>query len=97
MSKDNFTRRVISIGSDKVWVIKSSEASGYIPLDCPICDTTLRDKKDAASYEDWECCVSCSDKYGYPNLDKWKKGWRPSMDERNAEREKRRMTPSYLV
>ena len=91
-------RKIVNISlNESFLVIKSDDHGEIIPLDCPICSITLRDKKDVDSYKKWECCSHCLEIYVYSNLSKWKKGWRPSADQRALERKRRCCLPSYLV
>lgn len=48
------------------------------PLDCPVCKKALGSYDDVCSYENNGCCEECDLLYRYPNMKKWKQGWRPS-------------------
>ena len=37
----------------------SSLGSGFVPLDCPICEYMIRDSKDAMTFQEVGCCVDC--------------------------------------
>ena len=59
---------------------------GYSPesLDCPVCNYALRDKNDFLEIKRFGCCTDCTWKFMYPNIEKWKLGWRPSKEEARA-------------
>lgn len=52
---------------------------GYTPevKDCPICGLAFSDAKDIINYRKHGCCMTCDDKFRYPNKEKWENGWRP--------------------
>ena len=47
-------------------------------VDCGICGAALRDQADITSSEKFDCCTDCRDTVVWPNLKKWKQGWRPA-------------------
>lgn len=49
--------------------------------DCLCCGLSLRDRNDVLNNRKHGCCMQCEVKYRYPNSDKWKNGWRPSLGE----------------
>tara|TARA_A100000164_G_C21927299_1_gene783776 strand:+ start:1564 stop:1848 length:285 start_codon:yes stop_codon:yes gene_type:complete len=90
------TKKVKVSLSEHYWVVENKDHDP-VPLDCPVCELLLSDKKDVISYKQNKCCKSCSDVFFYPNKEKWKKGWRPSLDEINNQREKRQSVPTYIL
>ncbi len=50
-------------------------------FDCPVCKLILRDLEDVESTESFGMCVDCQDYFYWPNLEKWKNGWRPKKEE----------------
>ena len=50
-------------------------------FDCPVCKLVLRGLEDVESVQSYGLCVDCQDYFYWPNLDKWKNGWRPKKEE----------------
>ncbi len=48
-----------------------------VPYDCPVCESALRHFDDVVSIKSFGCCVDCQNEFYWPNIDKWKEGWRP--------------------
>lgn len=71
--------------------------SDRIPHDCPICGFTLRDSSDVISYEEYECCTDCQDKFVFRDLKSWMSGSRPALEEIQEFREVLLSRASYLV
>ena len=63
------------------FVIKSSNAKKVVPLECPVCKYLMRNIDDEKSYHQFECCESCETYWARPNLQKWKEGWRPTLEQ----------------
>ena len=53
-------------------------------FDCPVCKLVLRDLEDVESVESYGLCLDCQDHFYWPNLDKWKNGWRPKKADVNS-------------
>lgn len=62
-------------------VIYREETEALVPLFCPVCDFVMRTQDDEHTYELWKCCSTCSNKWVYSNVERWKGGWRPTKDE----------------
>ena len=77
--------------------IKKVELDNKIPLDCPVCDLTLRDQRDMLSYDEYRCCDECKITWVEPNLHNWNEGWRPSEEKIAKYRKNLLSRPSYLV
>jgi len=51
------------------------------PFICSVCNFVLRDIEDVKSVKDHEACTNCVTNFKFVNLEKWEKGWRPSIVE----------------
>lgn len=51
------------------------------PFTCPICKFVLRDIEDVKSVKKHGGCSNCVTNFKFSNLEKWKNGWRPSIEE----------------
>ncbi len=71
--------------------------SERIPHDCPVCGFTLRDISDVLSYEEYECCTDCQDRFVFRNLEGWMSGSRPASDEISHFREQLMSRAAYLL
>ena len=70
--------RLISEHPEGFYVIRQKNESPKDPVFCPLCDFIMKSVYDDESYKKFECCDSCASAWAYPNLDKWKSGWRPA-------------------
>lgn len=61
--------------------IYSEDTFALIPFSCPVCDTVLRTQDDEHSYEKFQCCSFCAINWAYPNVERWKNGWRPDKND----------------
>jgi len=77
--------------------IKSSEQIDRVPLDCPICELTIRDQTDMLAFMNYDCCEECKVTWAEPYSEQWKSGWRPSKSKIDKYRENLLSRPSYLV
>jgi hypothetical protein len=77
--------------------IKKIDQTDKVPLDCPVCNFSIRDQSDIMSYIDYSCCSECQASWAEPNSSQWKDGWRPSEDKIAKYRENLLSRPSYLV
>lgn len=71
--------------------------SDRIPHDCPVCNFTLRDMNDVLSYEEYQCCTDCQNKFVFRDLESWMSGSRPTADEISDFREHLLTLPTYLL
>ena len=78
-------------------ISESNDEIEWVPLDCPICGLSLRDRDDVRSFYRVECCRDCEMYFAQPNMKKWNDGWRPSEEEIIDRRRDLRDHPSYLV
>jgi hypothetical protein len=62
-------------------VIILDESFAKVPYDCPVCECALRHFDDVVSFKSFDCCVDCQNEFYWPNLAKWKKGWRPKKED----------------
>ena len=49
--------------------------------DCPVCCLAMRSEKDYIYYKTEDCCYICAINFKFPYKEKWKKGWRPTINE----------------
>ncbi len=55
--------------------------SDMVPLSCPVCNYFIDTDQDAQYYNEYKCCFDCGVKWAEGmNKEKWLKGWRPSSD-----------------
>lgn len=74
--------RLIAHHADGYYVIRPQELSqSGRPIFCPHCNSIMCSSYDDDAYDKFECCDTCANVWVYPNLDKWKSGWRPSSEE----------------
>lgn len=73
--------RLVYEHPDGFFVIKEKDVIKSTPLFCPICEAIMKFFYDEESFKKFECCDSCSNYFVYPNMEKWKNGWRPSKDD----------------
>jgi hypothetical protein len=52
-----------------------------LKFDCPLCKLALRGLEDVESVQNHGVCTDCQDLFYWPNLEKWKNGWRPKKEE----------------
>jgi len=77
--------------------IKSDDKIETIPLDCPVCELSMRDQQDIFAYRNFKCCTECKVTWAEPNYRKWASGWRPPAEKISKYREDLLSRPSYLV
>ena len=77
--KDYLNDRLIAEHPDGFKIIKPKDRklSGQ-PLFCPVCDCIFSSFYDDEAWRKFECCDSCANRWVYPDLERWKTGWRPS-------------------
>ena len=81
----------------KGFYVNTSDKIEHIPLDCPVCNLSMRDQQDIFAYESSKCCSECKIVWAEPNSKKWSDGWRPSKEKLIKYREDLLSRPSYLV
>ena len=63
-------------------VIRPVDSSESVqPIFCPHCEHIMRSEYDDDAYNKFNCCDSCAASWVYPNLEKWKSGWRPTAEQ----------------
>jgi hypothetical protein len=77
--------------------MRESFMSDRVPHDCPVCGYTLRDMNDVISYEEYQCCTDCQNKFVFRDLSGWMSGSRPSESEIREFRQHLMTCASYLV
>lgn len=82
MQQRPYTRnRLIEMHSSGFYIITPKEEFSNIPLCCPVCNLLMRSKEDEIAYNDLKCCDRCSMSWAASRREKWKSGWRPSLDD----------------
>lgn len=51
------------------------------PFFCPVCDFVMKSTYDAEAWEKFNCCDKCASIWAYPDMARWKSGWRPTKEE----------------
>ena len=78
-------------------IVETDAEVDWVPLDCPVCELSLRDTDDVRAFYRVECCRDCELHFVQPNMGRWSDGWRPSEKEIISRRRDLRDHPSYLV
>lgn len=74
--------RLIAEHPSGFFVIKPSQTDDEVmPMFCCMCDYIMNSIYDEEAYRKFGCCDSCANHHVYPNMKKWKEGWRPSSEE----------------
>jgi hypothetical protein len=68
-----------------------------VPLDCPVCELTMRDAEDANCFRMFACCSECRVVWVDSNRARWMAGWRPDIENLNIYRHKLSLQPTYLL
>jgi len=57
--------------------------SGFqkLKFDCPVCKLVLGGLEDVESVQNYGACMDCQELFYWPNIEKWKTGWRPKKEE----------------
>lgn len=84
--KEYTNDRLIAEHPSGFYVVRPKESIQGRPIFCPLCDWFMNTHYDPESYEKFGCCESCAGSWAYPNIEKWKNGWRPSKDEARNKR-----------
>ena len=69
----------------------------FVPFECPLCLTLMRDAKDVFVYFSCGCCYECKEEYLIPKKLKNANEIKISKGTRNSLRKKRNKTPSYIL
>ena len=69
----------------------------FVPFECPVCLTLLRDAKDVFGFFSSGCCRECKAEYLMPQGLKNASDVEISKDTRNSLRKKRKEMPSYIL
>jgi hypothetical protein len=86
--KDYISERLIA-HHDNFYVIKPNKSQLSQPLFCPICENIMNTSYDDESWNKFECCDECSNHWVYPDMKRWKSGWRPSGEEVSDKKKRR--------
>ena len=68
-----------------------------IPLFCDVCGFVFSNKEDEKSQREFGCCSICADTWAYSNKEKWKDGWRPSVEQLETLVQKRLFKNSNII
>ena len=69
----------------------------FVPFECPVCLTLMRDAKDVYSFFAVGSCQECKEEYLIPRGIKNVEEIEISEDTRDSLRKKRKETPSYIL
>ncbi len=78
-------------------IVNKADKESYIPFECPVCGTVMRDNHDCSFINRYGCCSLCVDEVVWPNKQRWEKNWRPGKRKKARMRKKRLEMPSYYV
>jgi hypothetical protein len=72
--------------SDKIiekddMVIVITEGFEKSRFDCPTCRLVLRGLEDIQALQTYGACRDCVEFFYWPNIEKWKNGWRPKKED----------------
>lgn len=83
MSWSEYTNgRKISKNAAGFSVIVPNEPLEAQPIFCPHCDKIMNTYYDVDAWRKFQCCDECAARWVYPDLEKWKSGWRPSASDK---------------
>jgi hypothetical protein len=69
----------------------------FVPFECPVCLTLMRDAKDVFAFFASGCCYECKEEYLFPNGIKTVEEIEISKDIQSSLRKKRKKMPSYIL
>ena len=72
-------------------------SDNFVPFECPVCLTLMRDVKDVFSYFSSKCCSECKEDYLMANQINDIEEFKISKRTRNSLKKKRREIPSYIL
>ena len=72
-------REMSNVGG--IVVIKPIDCTDIMPISCPVCKTMLRGIEDVREMNKLGACQECCNRWAYTNYEKWKAGWRPSVED----------------
>jgi len=78
-------------------IVDKTNKENFIPFDCPVCLTLMRDNHDCSTINKYGCCSLCVDEVVWPNKKRWDRNWRPGKRKKAQMRKKRLELPSYYV
>ena len=73
------------------------KSDNFVPFECPVCLTLMRDVKDVFGFFSSGCCRECKIEYLMPNAIKNVSETKISKNTRNSLRKKRKEMPSYIL
>ena len=60
------------------------ENNAEVPFFCPVCKIAMYSTLDEESFKRVSCCRDCETDFAEKDLEKWKKGSRPSVEDVNS-------------
>lgn len=73
------------------------DRNNFVPFECPVCLTLMKDAKDVFSFFSSGCCIECKEEYLIPNRAKSVEEIKISKHIKNSLRKKRKKIPSYIL
>ncbi len=72
-------------------------SNNFVPFECPVCLTLMKDARDVFSFFSSGCCNECKEEYLIPNRVKNVDEIKISKHTKNSLRKKRKKMPSYIL
>lgn len=83
---------------DGFFIVRPNSASrDVVPISCPICTNMYVTKDDELMHTMFGCCNACANQWAYPNIFRWKEGWRPSNVEAALKRKTKMCVPKIVI
>lgn len=80
--KDYSRGRKICLHNSGFYIIRPVRpVSAGPPIFCPVCHLVMRSIYDDEVYGKLGCCDECAGRWAYRDMERWKSGWRPSIQE----------------
>jgi len=73
------------------------DRENFVPFECPLCLTLMRDAKDVFTFLSSGCCYECKEGYLVPHGIKDSRELSEDNEVKNSLRNKRKQLPSYIL
>jgi len=73
------------------------DKENFVPFECPVCLTLMRDAKDVFTFLSSKCCYECKAEYLIPHRIKDSRELYEDEEVKNSLRNKRKQLPSYIL
>ena len=73
------------------------ENNNYVPFECPVCLTLMKDAKDVFTFLSSNCCYECREEYLVVHRVKNAKELSLDEETKNSLSNKRKQMPSYIL